>query len=63
MLKGAPLFLLICLLASAPLYSRTLGQLAVGALAVLYLMTLTSVKSKPGRRPVQPLRETDLSES
>ncbi len=43
-LKGAPLFLLICFLSTVPLYSRTLGALAVGALGVLWLLTLTSVK-------------------
>lgn len=43
-LRGLPLFLLIAFLATAPLYSRTLGALAVGALFALWLLTLTSVK-------------------
>ncbi len=46
-LKGLPLFLLICALALVPLYSRTLGALAVGALFALWLLTLTSVKQTP----------------
>lgn len=45
-MKGWPLFLLICLLASAPLYSRTLGQVAVGILFFLWLLTLTSVRRR-----------------
>jgi len=43
-LRGLPLFLLIAFLATAPLYSRTLGALAVGALFALWLLTLVSVK-------------------
>ncbi len=43
-LHGLPLFLLIAFLATVPLYSRTLGALAVGALFALWLLTLTDVK-------------------
>ncbi len=43
-LHGLPLFLLIAFLATVPLYSRTLGALAVGALFALWLVTLTSVR-------------------
>ncbi len=43
-LHGLPLFLLISALATVPLYSRTLGALAVGALFALWLLTLTSVR-------------------
>jgi len=65
-LRGAPLFLLIAFLASAPLYSRTLGALAVGALFALWLLTLTSVKQTPKQasrwpkqrgRPCKPTKE------
>ncbi len=45
-LRGAPLFLLIAFLATVPLYSRTLGALAVGALFALWLLTLVSVKQQ-----------------
>ncbi len=47
-LRGAPLFLAIAFLSTVPLYSRTLGALAVGALFALWLLTLTSVKRVGG---------------
>jgi len=43
-LRGAPLFLAIAFLVTVPLYSRTLGALAVGALFALWLLTLASVR-------------------
>ena len=46
MTRGWPLFVVICFLATVPLYSRTLGALAVGALFALWLLTLTSVKQR-----------------
>ncbi len=47
MTRGLPLFALICFLATVPLYSRTLGALAVGALGALWLLTPTERKPKP----------------
>lgn len=44
MTRGLPLFLVICALAVAPLVDRHLGQVAVGVLFGLWLLTLTSVK-------------------
>jgi hypothetical protein len=49
-LRGLPLFLVICLLATVPLYSRTLGQIAVGLLFALWLLTLTSIKQASADR-------------
>ncbi|MBA3565226.1 MAG: hypothetical protein H0W31_00035 [Actinobacteria bacterium] len=46
MTRGWPLFVVICALATVPLYSRTLGALAVGALFALWLLTLVSVKQR-----------------
>ncbi len=46
MTRGLPLFALIAALATVPLYSRTLGALAVGALFALWLLTLTSVRQR-----------------
>ena len=46
MTRGWPLFLCICLLATAPLYSRTLGQVAVGVLFALWLLTLVDVRRR-----------------
>jgi len=43
-LRGWPLFVTVIALGCVPLYSRTLGALAVGALFALWLLTLTSVK-------------------
>ena len=48
MTRGLPLFALIVFLSTVPLYSRTLGALAVGALFALWLLTLTSVKQRGG---------------
>ncbi len=62
MTRGLPLFALIAFLATVPLYSRTLGALAVGALFALWLLTLTDVKQAaagssgddPRRTPKSP---------
>ncbi len=48
MMRGLPLFVVICALSLVPLYSRTLGALAVGALFALWLLTLTSVRRVGG---------------
>ena len=61
-LRGLPLFALICFLSVVPLYSRTLGALAVGALGALWLLTLTDVKQasrwpKQRERPSQQTKE------
>ncbi len=46
MTRGWPLAVTVIALASVPLYSRTLGALAVGALFALWLLTLTSVRQR-----------------
>ena len=48
MTRGWPLFVVICFLSTVPLYSRTLGALAVGALFALWFLTLTSVRQRGG---------------
>jgi len=58
--SGWFLALAICFLATAPLYSRTLGALAVGALFAPWLLTLTDVK-QASRWPKQrgrPCKQT-----
>ncbi len=42
-MRGLPFFLLICLLASAPLYSQTLGAFGLGVLLALYVRWLVRV--------------------
>lgn len=50
-MRGAPLFVLVCALATAPLYDRALGLAAVVALVVIFLTPAI------GRRHVQPSAE------
>ena len=59
MTRGLPLFLVICLLATAPLYSRTLGQVAVGVLFALWILTLTNVKASADRRSRDATQATE----
>lgn len=69
---GWPLLVALFVLAALPIFNVFLGQLALGGIAALWLLTLTSVKqhaaestrrSNPGRRQGRPSRETAKSES